>query len=392
MGLAFLNKKSWHTGSFQNIEKVWQAEQKEKERQRAAAEQRKKLKEERHLEELKRLQVEAGLIPRSHLERMDWMYEGGSKVRDDRETEQFLLGKPVGSKEMGSSAKDTKDFRIKGFKEAIINPENEAFTRLHEDPIFAIRQQELAHRESLKKNPILVKQILDAEDKKSKKSKKDKKKKEKGKEKDKKDKDRKDKKKKKDKNGRKSEDREHRRKRRDSRSYSRSRSRSNSRSRKRARSPSSSSSESRSRSTSRDRTRSRETERSSKSQQSSKAHSLYESYMQKRLGPLVKVDSEGGFKPDFGINKKKRKDRQVEQLTEEERNAMIAKMKADADRLRDEKLSTYEKEIAANDREDNSQKAQFLRDVKSNVYGGDNSANTLEDRVSRNRYFLSKDV
>ena len=35
----------------------------------------KKLKEERHLEELKKLQVEAGIIPKSHLDRMDWMYD-----------------------------------------------------------------------------------------------------------------------------------------------------------------------------------------------------------------------------------------------------------------------------------------------------------------------------
>lgn len=63
MGLAFLNKKSWHTGSFQNIEKVWIAEQQKKEQDKRAAEMQKKLKEERQLEELKRLQVEAGLIP-----------------------------------------------------------------------------------------------------------------------------------------------------------------------------------------------------------------------------------------------------------------------------------------------------------------------------------------
>jgi hypothetical protein len=34
MGLKFLNKKTWHTGSFKNIEIVWKAEQQKKEREK----------------------------------------------------------------------------------------------------------------------------------------------------------------------------------------------------------------------------------------------------------------------------------------------------------------------------------------------------------------------
>jgi len=33
-----------------------------------------KLKEEKHIEDLKRQQVEAGIIPASTLQRLDWMY------------------------------------------------------------------------------------------------------------------------------------------------------------------------------------------------------------------------------------------------------------------------------------------------------------------------------
>lgn len=55
MGLAFLNKKSWHTGSFQNIEKVWVAEQEQAEKDKKNAERAKKLKEEKQNEELKRM-------------------------------------------------------------------------------------------------------------------------------------------------------------------------------------------------------------------------------------------------------------------------------------------------------------------------------------------------
>lgn len=54
-GLDFLNKKCWHTGSIKNIQKVWEAEQKENERLRILSEREKKLVEERHNEELKRI-------------------------------------------------------------------------------------------------------------------------------------------------------------------------------------------------------------------------------------------------------------------------------------------------------------------------------------------------
>ena len=54
MGLSFLNKKSWHTASFQNIEKVWIAEQKKKDEDRKQHERAKKLKEEVQAEELKK--------------------------------------------------------------------------------------------------------------------------------------------------------------------------------------------------------------------------------------------------------------------------------------------------------------------------------------------------
>ena len=100
MGLAFLNKKSWHTGSFQNIEKVWAAEQQKKEQDRRLAEREKKLKEERQNEELKRLQVQAGLLPASVLDRQDWIYEWGNKIQD-KSKEEYLLGKPVDERNNG---------------------------------------------------------------------------------------------------------------------------------------------------------------------------------------------------------------------------------------------------------------------------------------------------
>ena len=91
MGLSFLNKKTWHPGSFNNIEKVWIAEQKHREQEKKTIENTKKLKEERQIEELKKLQVEAGLIPVSHLQRLDWMYQGPECNTNIITAEEVLL-------------------------------------------------------------------------------------------------------------------------------------------------------------------------------------------------------------------------------------------------------------------------------------------------------------
>lgn len=55
MGLKYLNKKSWHPATFQNIEKVWMVEQKQKDEEKRYEDHLKKLKEEKQIEELKRL-------------------------------------------------------------------------------------------------------------------------------------------------------------------------------------------------------------------------------------------------------------------------------------------------------------------------------------------------
>jgi Pre-mRNA splicing factor/N-terminal domain of CBF1 interacting co-repressor CIR len=146
MGLAFLNKKSWHTGSFQNIEKVWIAEMKNEEEKRLTREAQRRLKEEQHYEELKRLQVEAGLIPKSHLQRLDWMYEGGAIKNTS--SEEYLLGRPVTEPE---SIKG--EWRPTLCKESTANLSNEIFTKVHEDPLFVILKEEQRRRKDILSNP-----------------------------------------------------------------------------------------------------------------------------------------------------------------------------------------------------------------------------------------------
>ena len=75
MGLKFLQKKKGHPLTIENLEAVWLAEQKEKEKLTIIKEHNKRIDEERKDDELKRAQVKAGLIPESDLLKMRWMYE-----------------------------------------------------------------------------------------------------------------------------------------------------------------------------------------------------------------------------------------------------------------------------------------------------------------------------
>ena len=147
MGLDYLNKKVWHPGSMKNIQKVWEVEQQQKEINKRRREREKKLLEEQHNDELKRIQVEAGLIPRSHLDRMEWMYDWGNKIGKEKINEEFLTGQ--------KEAKPGENRENKHvFQEEITNGKCEDFQLLHEDPMFEIMRQEKKRRDAVVNNPI----------------------------------------------------------------------------------------------------------------------------------------------------------------------------------------------------------------------------------------------
>src|SRR5687767_7061848 len=95
-GMSFLNQKSWHQGVFKVVEKVWMAEQAAAEEQKKIDTLRKEMDEERRIEELRKLQHDAGLLTKSQLERLDWMYVGQGVLKEQetkKEQEAYLLGK-----------------------------------------------------------------------------------------------------------------------------------------------------------------------------------------------------------------------------------------------------------------------------------------------------------
>jgi len=155
MGLSFLNKKTWHPGSFANIEKVWIAEQKHREQERKQIENIKKLKEERQIEELKKMQVEAGLIPVSHLQRLDWIYQAPECTSNITTAEEFLLGKPLKEEKQ-----EEKRHFTPVFQESYSNPSNEIFTKIHEDPLFVMKREEIKSRKEIEENPYRIKMLL----------------------------------------------------------------------------------------------------------------------------------------------------------------------------------------------------------------------------------------
>src|SRR4051794_2438946 len=125
MSKNFLSKKSWHTASLHNIERVWKAEQRQQDEDKKMTELKRQLAEEQKIHDLKRLHEEATgkksgdryvashwykTIHYNHLSfhintisntsvpscrssdsRLEWMYS----VKKGPSTEEYLLGKPL---------------------------------------------------------------------------------------------------------------------------------------------------------------------------------------------------------------------------------------------------------------------------------------------------------
>ena len=156
-GLAFLNKKSWHTGLPRNIEKTWLAEQADK----LESEKIKQLQYERQQEyELQQLRQHTG-VHKPDLHGISWMYKGtvdGGGGEGTHSTgvsnEQALLGntkqdiKPVIKQSMSKM-----DSIIKGNNNSDTNTNDilhnrlEQMNRIRDDPLTQIMKSQLHHNQ-----------------------------------------------------------------------------------------------------------------------------------------------------------------------------------------------------------------------------------------------------
>ncbi|CAK0779174.1 hypothetical protein CVIRNUC_004711 [Coccomyxa viridis] len=159
-GLSFLNKKTWHPARLDRQEDKWKREQAAAKEEQKAEEIKKQIIEEREHEELDALAHAAGIKQRS--DKLDWMYQGGmvakaeanKRVEEQQQQQQqqqasqpVLAAEPGGP---GSAAVKLPTF----YAEDTAASANEVWSRLHSDPLFAIKQQEIAARRTIASNPV----------------------------------------------------------------------------------------------------------------------------------------------------------------------------------------------------------------------------------------------
>ncbi|XP_055804100.1 uncharacterized protein LOC129873113 [Solanum dulcamara] len=163
MALKFLNKKGWHTGSLRNIENVWKAEQKHDAEQKKLEELRKQIQEERERSEFRQLQEQAGLVPRQ--ERLEFLYDSGLAVGKGSSSGFESLSKPtdpvttaVTTVDSSSSAKPQASVPGALFEDKP-QSSNDAWRKLHSDPLLMIRQREQEALARVKNNPVQMAMI-----------------------------------------------------------------------------------------------------------------------------------------------------------------------------------------------------------------------------------------
>ncbi|KVH96690.1 pre-mRNA-splicing factor CWC25 homolog [Cynara cardunculus var. scolymus] len=157
MALKFLNKKGWHTGSLRNIENVWKAEQKHDAEQKKLEELRKQIHEERERSEFRLLQEQAGLVPKQ--ERLDFLYDSGLAVgKGNSDGFKALESFPAKAEpEQPSSA--NKASTPGALFEDKPQSANDAWRKLHSDPLLLIKQREQEALARVKNNPVQMAMI-----------------------------------------------------------------------------------------------------------------------------------------------------------------------------------------------------------------------------------------
>ncbi|KAG6911614.1 hypothetical protein DXG01_011917 [Tephrocybe rancida] len=177
MGGGDLNmKKSWHPLLLKNQERVWLEEKKALEEKKKLDQLRKEKEEERQLQELQRLQEEQ--TGKKRTEKLEWMYAtpatGSSQNAND--LEDYLLGKKRVDKILTADENAKVGASHKNFI-AVQNANSvrDIASKIREDPLLAIKQQEQAALQSLMSNPLRLREMQERNGIKPKKSKEEKK-------------------------------------------------------------------------------------------------------------------------------------------------------------------------------------------------------------------------
>lgn len=157
MGMKFLNKKGWHTGSLRNIENVWKAEQKHDAEQKKLEELRKQIHEEREKSEFRLLQEQAGLVPKQ--ERLDFLYDSGLSVGKGSSSSTSDGFKSLDSSFPPKPEPESKSSTPGALFEDKPQSANDAWRKLHTDPLLMIKQREQEALARVKNNPVQMAMI-----------------------------------------------------------------------------------------------------------------------------------------------------------------------------------------------------------------------------------------
>ncbi|KIP10138.1 hypothetical protein PHLGIDRAFT_18412 [Phlebiopsis gigantea 11061_1 CR5-6] len=181
MGGGDLNmKKSWHPLLLKNQERVWLEEKKALEEKKKLDQLRKEKEEERQLQELQRLQEEQ--TGKKRQEKLEWMYAtpATGSGANANELEDYLLGKKRVDKILIAGENERVGAAHKSFiATQYANTARDTASKIREDPLLAIKQQEQAAYQTLMSNPLRLREMQERTGIKPKKDKKDKKEKKK---------------------------------------------------------------------------------------------------------------------------------------------------------------------------------------------------------------------
>ena len=162
MSLSFLSKKTWHTSNIKNVEQVWVAEQKKEKEAKKLKELQKQIDEERQIDELRSLQKEGGHLS-DPKQKVEWMYEGpGSAIASAAAAQEYKLGKEYAPTAQAESmgALERKEAAGSTWLDTTATDENELFSRLNADPLYAMQKSLKRDREKqVLQNPLAMKRI-----------------------------------------------------------------------------------------------------------------------------------------------------------------------------------------------------------------------------------------
>lgn len=156
-------KKSWHPVLMSNQRKVWEEERKALEERKKTDAMLKERAEERANLEMQQAQEAAG--GKKRIDKVDWMYSGpaNGQLGTTEEMEGYLLGKRRldGLVKRDQTEAMKKNSTQEGFMAGqSLNSARDTASKVKNDPMLAIKQQEQAAYEAMMNDPARRRQLL----------------------------------------------------------------------------------------------------------------------------------------------------------------------------------------------------------------------------------------